>query len=345
MSGATGTALISNTADLLLSLTGGGTNSIAQTAGLGGATITNDTSTIKLTGTVNSIAQIVSGATGNALITNTDDLSISLTGGGSIRSSRRPEETRPSPMIRPTSRWSAPSIRSLRSPGPPSALITNTDGALISLTNGVTGGGTNLISQIAGVDATITNAPTNTTSPSTITLDGKTNAITQVTTTGNATITNPYGSLIALTGGGTNLISQVAGGSATITNDSPAGLTSKINLVGTTNSILQVAADGATIGNTNGSLIPETGGGTNLISQIVSAGDATITNSNAAANGTSTITQVGSTNSILQTASAEATITNVDNSLISLTGAAPISSARSQTAVRRSPTMIPPRSS
>ena len=201
-----------------------------------------------------------------------------------------------------------------------SALITNTDGALISLTNGVTGGGTNLISQIAGVDATITNAPTNTTSPSTITLDGKTNAITQVTTTGNATITNPYGSLIALTGGGTNLISQVAGGSATITNDSPAGLTSKINLVGTTNSILQVAAGGATIGNTNGSLISETGGGTNLISQIVSAGDATITNSNSAKSGTSTITEDGTTNSILQAAADGATITNIDGSDISLTG-------------------------
>ncbi len=205
------------------------------------------------------------------------------------------------------------------------ALITNTDGSLISLTNGATGGGTNLISQIAGANATITNAPTNTTLPSTITMDGKVNAITQVTTTGDATITNPDGSLISLTGGGSNLISQIAGDTATITNDSPATLTSTINMVGSTNSILQVAANGATISNLDGSLISQTGGGTNLVSQIVTAGPATITNTNGAGTGTSTITMAGTANSILQVAGGgvgigDALITNTDGSLISLTG-------------------------
>ncbi len=51
-------------------------------------------------------------------------------------------------------------------------------------------------------------------------------------------------------------------------------------MVGTTNSILQGAANGATISNLDGSLISLTGGGTNLVSQIVTAGDATITNAN-----------------------------------------------------------------
>ncbi len=73
-------------------------------------------------------------------------------------------------------------------------------------------------------------------------------------------------------------------------------------MTGTFNSILQATAAGATISNLDGSQISLTGGGTNLISQIATAGDTTITNSNSARSGTSTIALDGSTNSILQVA-------------------------------------------
>ncbi len=155
------------------------------------------------------------------------------------------------------------------------ATISNLDGSLISQT----GGGTNLVSQVVTAGpATITNTNGAGTGTSIITQDGTTNSILQVAGggvgIGDALITNHDGSLISLTGGGTNLISQIAGDTATINNDSPATLTSTINMVGSTNSILQAAANGATINNLDGSLISQTGGGTNLVSQIVTAGDA-----------------------------------------------------------------------
>ena len=112
-------------------------------------------------------------------------------------------------------------------------------------------------------------------------MDGNFNSILQAAAAG-ATISNLDGSQISQTGGGTNLISQIAtAGDATITNSNSVETgTSTITLAGTTNSILQGAADGATISNIDGSLISLTGGGTNLVSQIVTAGDATITNAN-----------------------------------------------------------------
>ncbi len=157
-------------------------------------------------------------------------------------------------------------------------------------------------------------------------MTGTFNSILQATVAG-ATISNLDGSQISLTGGGTNLISQIAtAGDATITNSNSAEIgTSTITLGGSTNSILQGAADGATITNIDGSLISLTGGGTNLISQIATAGPATITNTDSANYGTSTITQDGTTNSILQVAGGgvgvgDALITNHDGSLISQTG-------------------------
>ena len=53
-------------------------------------------------------------------------------------------------------------------------------------------------------------------------------------------------------------------------------------MTGKFNSILQATVAGATIDNFDGSQISLTGGGTNLISQIATAGDTTITNSNSA---------------------------------------------------------------
>ena len=157
-------------------------------------------------------------------------------------------------------------------------------------------------------------------------MTGKFNSVLQATVAG-ATIDNFDGSQISLTGGGTNLISQIAtAGDTTITNSNSAKSgTSTITEDGATNSILQAAADGATITNIDGSLISQTGGGTNLISQIVSAGRATITNTDSAHYGTSTITQAGTTNSILQVAAGgvgvgDALITNHDGSQISQTG-------------------------